>query len=45
MKVFGHGTTSGFGVAINTRASFVELASLGVDGVELDIRRSIGQRT
>ena len=40
MKVFGHGTTTGLGNAINTRASFVELASLGVDGVELDVRRS-----
>ena len=40
MKVFGHGTTTGLGNAINTPASFVELASLGVDGVELDVRRS-----
>lgn len=40
MKVFGHGTTTGVGAAINTRASFVELASLDVDGVELDVRRS-----
>ncbi len=40
MKVFGHGTTSGLGNAINTRASFVELSSLGVDGVELDVRRT-----
>ena len=40
MKVFGHGTTTGLGNAINSRASFVELAQLGVDGVELDVRRS-----
>ncbi len=40
MKVFGHGTTTGRGHAINTRESFVELASLGVDGVELDVRRT-----
>lgn len=40
MKVFGHGTTTGVGAAINTRDSFVELAALDVDGVELDVRRS-----
>lgn len=41
MKVFGHGSTNGQGAAINSRASFVELASSGVDGVELDVRRSV----
>ncbi len=41
MKVFGHGTTTGVGRAINTRASFVELATEAeVDGVELDVRRT-----
>lgn len=40
MKVYGHGTTTGVGNAINSRASFVELAALGVDGVELDVRRT-----
>ncbi len=44
MKVFGHGTTTGIGNAMNTRGSFVELVSLGVDGVELDIRRSADDR-
>lgn len=41
MKVFGHGTTTGPGHAINSRESFVELASLGVDGVELDVRLTV----
>lgn len=40
VKVFGHGSTNGQGAAINSRASFVELASSGVDGVELDVRRA-----
>ena len=43
MKVFGHGTTTGVGHPINSRESFIELAASadsGVDGVELDVRRT-----
>lgn len=40
MRIFGHGATHGEGPAINSRASFVELQALGVDGVELDVRRT-----
>src|ERR1051325_11480881 len=35
MRVFGHGAED-----INTLASFARIQTLGVDGVELDVRRS-----
>jgi glycerophosphoryl diester phosphodiesterase len=38
MRVFGHGTVDD----INTLASFARMQSIGVDGVELDVRRTAG---
>ncbi len=39
MLIFGHGTEE-HGNRINSRESFVALAKLGIDGVELDVRSS-----
>ena len=39
MLIFGHGTEEP-GNRINSRKSFVALAKLGIDGVELDVRSS-----
>lgn len=39
VKVFGHGSESP-GDELNSRASFHRLANAGVDGVELDVRRT-----
>ncbi len=43
MKIYGHGSLEP-GNLINSRASFVRLAGLGIDGVELDVRRSRDDR-
>ena len=39
MRIYGHGTLERDNV-INSRASFLRLAGLGIDGVELDVRRT-----
>ncbi|MEE9417050.1 MAG: glycerophosphodiester phosphodiesterase [Acidimicrobiales bacterium] len=39
MRIFGHGSLEP-GNLINSRESFVRLTTLGIDGIELDVRRS-----
>jgi glycerophosphoryl diester phosphodiesterase len=43
VKIYGHGSLEP-GNLINSRASFVRLAGLGIDGIELDVRRSRDDR-